>query len=414
MGRRIFIIGVCPGLAFGGEAKKRLAESDVILASRRILDDLSNYGSSPEDFTKFSSKVKAIDKIDETVSFLRGFTSGKVSVLASGDPLFFGIGRILTAEFSQEEVKIYPAVSSMQLAFAKIGMPWEDAFFVSLHGAKKRHWQPEDLPLLAGIYGKLLILTGGKGRRPADIAPYLPGHAKVFVFERLGYPDETVTRTTSKGLLKKNFREPNLIIAEASPRPRGVLEREDISFGLGEDEFEHDGLITKDEARAVLIHKLRLPREGVLWDIGAGSGSVGIEAKRLSPGLNIYAVEKDRRRAARIAKNCQKLSAGAINIIEGEAPKILAGLPAPQRVVIGGGGGRLSDIIKAVSAVMDKGIVVVSAITLESIADTVHFLKEEGFAKIDAVSVAASRMEPLKDRNFMKALNPVFIIRGQK
>ncbi|MDA8170576.1 MAG: precorrin-6y C5,15-methyltransferase (decarboxylating) subunit CbiE [Nitrospiraceae bacterium] len=422
MFRRIFVIGVrfCPGFALSAEAGKRLSESDVILTSRRILDDLSNNvdiaghnGPCGLDWEELRPKVKVIDKVDETVSFLRGI-SGKASVLASGDPLFFGIGGVLAAEFPREEVEVYPALSSMQLAFARIGRPWEDAFFVSLHGRKKRHWQPEDLPLLAGMHQKLMILTGGEGRRPRDIAPHLPGDCRVFVFERIGYPDENLVETTPAELERANrvFSEPNLLIVE--PARRDDIQGAEIAFGLGEDEFEHDGLITKDEIRAALLHKLRLPREGVLWDIGAGSGSVGIEAKRLCPGLKVYAVEKNRKRAEKIALNCLQLSAGAINVVEGEAPKILAGLPAPQRVVIGGGGGELIDIIKAVSGAMGKGIVVIPAITLESIREAMEALKGEGFAKLDAASVAVSRMTPVGDRNYMKALNPVFLIRGSR
>ncbi len=408
------MIGVSPGpgCALDGEARKRLAESDVILASRRILDGLAGgEGSSSPDWEELRPKVRIIDKVEDTVSFLRGF-GGKASVLASGDPLFFGIGRVLAAGFPREELEIYPAVSSMQLAFARIGRPWEDAFFVSLHGRKKRHWKPEDLPLLAGIHQKLMILTGGEGRRPRDIAPYLPEGCRVFVFERLGYPDETVSETAPTGLSGKTFSEPNLLIVETPGAGESGLQAGDISLGLGEDEFEHDGLITKDEVRAVLLHKLRLPREGVLWDIGAGSGSIAIEARRLCPGLKIYAVEKNRERAEKIAGNSRRLRAGAINIVEGEAPEILAGLPAPDRAVIGGGGGRLGGIIKAVSGAMGKGILVVPAITLESLQEAMEALKNEGFSRVDAVSVAASRMMPVGGRNYMKALNPVFIIRG--
>ena len=427
------MIGIQPGSAPGREAARRLAESDVILASRRILDDLTGGSASPGDgggqWSRFLPKVKAIDKVEDTVTFLRGF-AGKAAVLASGDPLFFGIGRVLAGEFPREELDVHPALSSMQLAFARIGRPWEEAFFVSLHGEKmkKRRFEPADLPLLAGIHRRLMILTGGEGRRPGDIAPFLPQGCRVFVFERIGYPDENISETTPEGILARQgaFLEPNLMIVETDEekidpetgRPAGPPARtapaEDVCFGLGEEEFEHDALITKDEVRAALIHKLRLPREGVLWDIGAGSGSVGIEAKRLSPGLKVYAVEKDHLRAQRINLNILRLRAGAIRVVEGEAPGALAGLPVPQRVVIGGGGGRLGDIIKAVSHAMEKGIVAVSAITIESFTAAIEALRREGFGAIEAATISVSRMTPVADRNYMKALNSVYIIRAAR
>ena len=331
---------------------------------------------------------------------------------------FFGIGGVLLSEFPPEEVKIYPAVSSIQLAFARAGISWEDAFFVSLHGPKKRRWGAEDLPLLASLHPKMAILTGG-GNGPCDIARHLPEDSSVLVLERLGLPDEKITATTPAQMKEGCFffGEPNILIVETkSGGGKGRAAR----LGLEEGDFDHsNGLITKDEARAVILHKLKLPVEGVLWDIGSGSGSVAVEAKRLSPGLDIYAVEKDPERAAQASKNAGKFAAGGINVVLGEAPSALSVLPAPDRVFIGGSGGRLADIIKFASGVMKKGgMVVVSAITLESIGEALSLLGKEGFARIEASSVAVSRMACIDrdgaGKHYMKALNPVSIIRGIK
>ena len=442
---KIFVIGLQPGFALSAEAGARLAQSGVILASPRLYETffvsagpLCQTAPGPLNGKILSGKIKIIPKVEDTISFLRGF-EGRASVLASGDPLFFGIGGVLLSEFPHGEVKIYPAVSSVQLAFAKAGKSWEDAFFISLHGPKKRRWRPEDLPLLASLHPKLAILTGGENR-PEGIARFLPEESTVFVLERLGLPDEKMTVTTPQQMKENGrFAEPNLLIVEtrvgliveagggftgetAEDRDTGgsVDKNRKVRFGLEESEFEHSsGLITKDEVRAVILHKLRLPAEGVLWDIGAGSGSVGIEAKRLSPGLDVYAVERDPERLAEAVENARKFQAGGINMVRGEAPSALEGLPAPDRVFIGGSGGRLADIIKfAAAAIKGGGIMVVSAIALESINEALSFFEKEGvFSRMDAASVAVSRMAPIGresagGKNYLKALNPVFVIRG--
>ncbi len=463
--KTIFVIGLQPGFALSREAGNRLAGSDVILASPRLYETFVGreaFYLSAADASPLSHRIKVIPKVEDTVSFLRGF-KGEASVLASGDPLFFGIGGVLLSEFPPEEVKIYPAVSSVQLAFAKAGKSWEDAFFMSLHGPKKRRWKPEDLPLLASIHPKLAILTGGENR-PCEIARFLPEDSKVYVLERLGLPDEKMTVTTASkiknegaseikkaGPSKPDFSEPNLMIVETGggmtvemgggkAEDQKQKQNQKVRFGLEESDFEHykkssgtrggnssdinGGLITKDEARAVILHKLRLPLEGVLWDIGAGSGSVGIEAKRLSPNLDVYMVERDPERLAQAYRNAVRSQAGGITMVQGEAPEALAGLPAPDRVFIGGSGGRLADTIKFASgAIRAGGIIVVSAVTLESIGEALSLFSKEGFCSVDAVSVAASRMEPVgkprendgrKDqKNYLKALNPVFIIRAR-
>ncbi len=423
MSREIFVIGLQAGFALSGEAVERLAQSDVILASPRLNEAFAMAAGESKagvaGIWPFKSKVKIIQKVEDTISFLRGF-EGRASVLASGDPLFFGIGGVLLSEFPREEVKIYPAVSSVQLAFAKAGKSWEDAFFVSLHGPKKRRWRPEDLPLLAGRYKKLAILTGG-GNGPKELARFLPEGSKVFVLERLGSEDESMIETTPSGIKDiERFWEPNLLIVETGDGAN-ENENEKMRLGLEEKEFLHsNGLITKDEVRAVILHKLRLPPEGVMWDVGAGSGSVGIEAKRLSEGLDVYMVEKEHERVQEIVRNGIRFNAGGINAVLGEAPSILAGLPAPDRVFIGGSGGRLSDIIRfTFEAMKDNGIIVVSAITLESINEAVSSLEKEGFQKIDAASVSISRMAPVGGekagrKNYLQALNPVFIIRGRR
>lgn len=382
--------------------------ASVILASGR-LSDLFNELNEAE---KLGPKVKVINDVQETVRFLKRYKK-KAVVLASGDPLFFGIGRALAENFPSGRLEFFPAISSVQTAFARIGVPWEDAFFVSLHGKRERAWTAADLPALAISKRKLAILTGG-ANTPGKIARYLPSDCHIYVMERLGYPDEKILEgrpeDISRAAKKRKFSEPNLMIVRAGDE-NGPF----IPLGLQENEIEHSkGLITKDEVRAAALHALALPSEGVFWDIGAGSGSVSIEAKRLCPAIKAYAVERSKKLCRMIESNAENLRAGDIKVIPGEAPDAFAGLPAPCRAFIGGSGGRLAEIIGHLSKVMKKGRIVITAVTIETLDTALKHLKKNGF-NASASSISVSRAENITGgKTFFRALNPVFIIKGTK
>ena len=402
MSRKIFVIGLDGESALNEKARSALLKGEVILTSERLLKVFSSY---PE-YDRVKEKLKSINKIEDTFSFIRE-ADCLISVLASGDPLFFGIGSKLLNEFPLEEIEIIPALSSVQLAFSRVKENWEDAFFISVHGNKMREWKLQDLPLLCELHSKLVILTGGENT-PSKVMESLPENALVYIFERLGYPDEAVKRGRPSELIGLVFSEPNLIIVMTP------LKENSFIFGLSETDFAHEkGLITKDEVRAVVLHKLALPRKGVLWDIGAGSGSVSIEAKRMSPGLQVYAIEKDPLRMKNIKTNIRQLRGCGINVIEGEAPSALNGLPSPDRVFIGGAGNALKETIEFAYKKMNKGVLVAAIITLESLGAALSALRENGF-KTEICSVSVSRSEEIGEKEYMKALNPVFILKGIK
>jgi precorrin-6Y C5,15-methyltransferase (decarboxylating) len=188
----------------------------------------------------------------------------------------------------------------------------------------------------------------------------------------------------------------------------------EITFGLKEDEISHSrGLITKDEVRAVSIHKLRLPRKGIFWDIGAGSGSVSVESARLFPLLKVYAVEKNEEQTANIGKNIDRFRLSNVAVISGMAPDILKDLPPPDRVFIGGSSGRLSGIIGCIAERMLKGVIVLNATTLETLNEATLLLEKYGLdPEVSQVSVSRSKI--VGGQRHMAALNPIFIITGEK
>lgn len=424
---KLFVVGI--GYRPLGTREREIVKgAELLLASTRLLDVFKRY----EEYEAVKDRIRVINKVPETIDSIREFFSRSpipsMVLLASGDPLFFGIGRRMIEEFGKERVEILPDLSSMQEAFARINVPWDDAFCISVHGgpdiAKRRAlpYEMSDIPRLLEKHGKLAILTD-KQNNPAEIAktlqtrphsgPPLEGERIItmHVCERLGYPDETVRSGTVEEFAARNCAEPNVVILQRT-ESRG--RKTDVRFGLKEDEILHErGLITKDEVRAVTIHKLRLPQEGVLWDVGAGSGSISIEAARLCPGLRVIALEKDQERVLTIRANLQQFGIRNIDIIHGTAPDALADLPAPDRVFIGGSSGKIAEIVKLVSGKMVSGIIVINAVTLETLNDALPALESNGFS-VEVSEISVSRSKLVAGKRQMAALNPVFIVKGEK
>ncbi len=410
-------------------AREIVRDADIILASPRLAGVFRNYN----EYDTVKDRMVVIDKVPETLSYIKEWfsrsTPRPLVLLASGDPFFFGIGRRIIEEFGPERVEVLPDLSSMQEAFARITVPWDDAFCISVHGgpdsAKRRAlpYEVSDIPRLVEQHGKVAVLTD-RENNPAVIAKAVrsairdPQSAVVLhVCERLGYPDERIWSGTAGEAADMSFNEPNVvIILKSGVRSKGSGEKGKtaVRFGLREEDLSHArGLITKDEVRAVAIHKLRLPAQGVLWDIGAASGSVGIEAARLFPGLAVIAVEQDDGQLGHLRENIKRLDVRNIDIVHGLAPDILAGLANPDRVFIGGSGGRLAAIVEQASSRMRAGIIVINAATLETLQEGIVALDRSGYA-VEVSEVSVSRSKTVAGKRLMTAKNPVFVLKGER
>jgi precorrin-6B C5,15-methyltransferase / cobalt-precorrin-6B C5,C15-methyltransferase len=422
----------------GKRAQELVRAADVILASSRLFDVFKRY----DEYEAVKDCIKVINKVPDTIAFIKDALrtpstgSGQaqhsalrtIVLLASGDPLFFGIGRRMREEFGKEAVEILPDLSSLQEAFARINEAWDDAVFISLHGgpdiAKRRAlpYEAADIPMLLERSGKMGILTD-RENNPSVVAKVLnsafpiPNSALVmYVCERLGYPDERITQGTPAEIAAASFSDPNvvIIVRDRVQGSGGRGQETRVTFGLREDEIDHErGLITKDEVRAVTLHKLRLPQNGVLWDIGAGSGSVSLEAAGICPGLTICAVEKEDERINTIRKNALQRRVGNVRIVHGSAPEALQDLPDPDRVFIGGSGGNLGEIIRLVNEKMPAGVVVINAASLDTLSAALTALDANGF-RAEVAEISVSRSKVVAGKRLMSALNPVFIIRGEK
>lgn len=338
-------------------------------------------------------------------------SEGPAAVLASGDPGFFGIVRLLAQRFGPGTLRVLPGVSSVSLAFARIGLPWDDALIVSAHGR-----DPRRAVNACRAYHKVAVLTS-PDFGPAQLAQELEGLGRTFaVAERLGMPEERVTKGDAALLAGSKWEDPNVVLVldeERDIAQKGwVSPRVNIVEGwaLPEEEFEHrSSMITKPEIRALVLARLA-PRTGdLIWDVGAGSGSVGIECARF--GAAVISIERDPESCARIRKNALRHNIYA-HVVEGEAPEALDGLPQPDAVFIGGSGGGFEETIKlcAISALRS---VVLSLITLERVVPASELLEDYGYS-VKTAFLQASRVKSTGSLHRLAAETPVFIVAGTR
>jgi precorrin-6Y C5,15-methyltransferase (decarboxylating) len=229
----------------------------------------------------------------------------------------------------------------------------------------------------------------------------------------MGAEDEAVSWHTPSTLADQTFRSPNMVVITREKGPQAAPEK--LHLGMPESAFAHEeGLITKAEIRAVALSRLALMPGLILWDLGAGSGAVAIEASLLMPGGRLWAVEKKPERVAQIKANRRRYGVTNLEVVQAELPAGLEALPDPDRVFIGGSGRALRDTIDRVCRRMrESGIVVVNTVLFDSLNDTLARLKAHGLAT-DVLQIQIGRSRPLAGSDRLEALNPVWVIRGIK
>ena len=346
-----------------------------------------------------------------------------VVVLASGDPLWFGLGRILCDRIGAERLRFHPAPTSLQLAFARIGRPWQDADWVSLHG--------RDPEILASTLQKrpaaLAVLTdpnqGGAGTVQQMLrSSGLEASTDLWLCENLGHPDERVQLIAPHAALPTDL-QPLLIALLIAREPAAPDPHQLPLFGLDDGLYlqhsDHPGLMTKREVRIQLLAELALPPQGVLWDLGAGTGSVGLEALRLRPGLQLLAVERRAGGAQLIQRNAQRLGVSPAAVLEADANTVLNGelpsqLSQPDRVLLGGGGAQRERLLQEVlTRLRCGGVVVIPLASIEALASVRPLLENAGLA-VRVQQLQAWRGQPLGDGTRLAPMNPTLIVTGTK
>ncbi|MBI1868879.1 MAG: precorrin-6y C5,15-methyltransferase (decarboxylating) subunit CbiE [Methylocystis sp.] len=327
------------------------------------------------------------------------------AVLASGDPFFFGVGDLVSRHVATDEILCVPAPSSFALAAARLCWSQQDCALLSLHGRAFEKITPHLQPAR-----RLLVLSWDE-TTPARIAAHLTtlgmGASRIHVLEHMGGAKERVRSARASDFALGDIAPLNTIGIEiaASAAARVIP----LTPGLPDDYFEHDGQLTKRDIRAVTLATLAPRRGEVLWDIGAGSGSIAIEWMLADPANRAIAIERDPARAARIARNALTLGVPDLEIIEGRAPEVLVGLAAPHAIFIGGGGARV--IAAAWEALPAFGRIVANAVTIETQATLMAAFQQRGG---ELVNIQVAKARPLGGFHTMAPALPALQWRAVK
>jgi precorrin-6Y C5,15-methyltransferase (decarboxylating) len=400
---RVLVVGVGDdgATSLSSAVLLRVQEAQLLVGGRRHLELFA------EVQAERLTIVGGLDPIIEQIGLAS--ETQRVVVLASGDPCFFGIGPLLVERLGRERVEILPNISSVALAFARLGVSWQDARVVSAHGrslapAIHAALGAEKLAVLTDDINTPAVIAGALLDAGADDAP-------AWVFEHLNGPAESETATTLSQLAGQTFASLNVLVVP-SLTWRKQPESSQALFGLSEALYAHSGgMITKPEVRAISLSKLQLPPGGVLWDVGAASGSISIEAVGLVPRATAHAIERSPIQLRHLWRNVgTRTTDGRVKVVIGDAPEVFPDLPNPDAIFIGGSGGRLSLILDEASArLRANGRIVCNLVTVENLAEALCWSEKRG-TPADIVQVGISRGSDIIGMTRLQAENPVTIV----
>lgn len=408
LGKRL---GICPkrqlylvGIGMGNE-KNRTVEAeqicqsaDLLIGARRMLQSVKTEGKA----------VFESYKPDEIAAYLAEHPQYETAaVLLSGDIGFYSGAKKLYDAIERteglEQMEIYPVsgISSVVYFCGKLGVSWEDVHLLSLHGRK------QNLIDAVKYHEKVFVLCGEKDGIPkicCKLKEYGLGDVKVAVGIDLSYEQERIVQGTAESLMKEDFA-PLSVLLICNP---DVKKR--IGHGLDDDLFLRGKVpMTKSEVRSISLSKLRLHKDAVVWDVGAGTGSVSIEAASLAKDGVVYAIEKKDEAIDLLEQNKRKFGTDNLEIIKGLAPEALEGLPAPTHAFIGGSSGNLKEILEVLLEQNPRVRVVINAIALETVAEAMQCLKSMAFTDVDIAQVSVAKGKKLGSYEMMMGQNPVYI-----
>lgn len=398
MKKSITIIGIGmgdPGTLIPA-AERACREADLIVGAKRVTDALKGFGK------RVQNAVAAKDI--ETI--LRTEPAQSVVVAMSGDTGFYSGTKGLLPLIGDLEPTVLPGVSSIQYFAAKAGTSWDDAQLLSVHG------RPCNSMTKIRRSPKTIHLVGGD-RGVADLLAALRdnglGHLAVTVGENLSYPEEKITRGIAAALAEQTFASLSLVLVENPEAKNAVL-----TPGRPDGDFLRTEVpMTKSEVRAVTLSKLRLTKNALCWDVGAGTGSVSLEMAEVCEDGLVYAIERKIEACDLIERNKKHLGVTNVTVVEGAAPDVLIDLPAPTHVFIGGSGGELKDIMSLVLEKNPAARIVVNTVTAETFAAALDAVKTLPVTDVEIVELSVSRGRQVGSYHLMTAQNPVYLFSCQ-
>lgn len=371
-------------------------DSELLIGGERQLSYFPDYNGE---------KMIIKGNLREIVDQLQNENRNTV-ILASGDPMFYGIGGYLSSKLP---ISIFPSVSSIQMAFAHMGVPWQDAYITSVHGRSIKG-------LSQRIDGKdKIALLTDEENSPSNIAKYLLSFGmneyQAFVAEDLGGNNEKTGWYSLEEMEQTVFHPLNVVILKKTNQAPSW------SFGIPDEEFHQrkpdKGLITKREVRALSLMAMNLKKDSIVWDIGTCTGSMAIEAARMAWEGQVFAVEKNEDDLENCFKNMKKFRVD-MTVKHAKAPDGLEDFPDPDSVFIGGTAGGMSEILDiCCSRLRKNGSIVLNAVTIENLMEAVEGFKQRGF-HVDITLAQISRSKPILNLTRFDSMNPIYIIHARR
>ena len=411
--RKVTIIGAGPGNPdlLSRAALDAIDFADVVIGAHRALAGID----VPPDV----ARCELVKTADIVAALTDAASWRRAVVVMTGDVgLFSGACRLVEALSgdAQVDVRVVPGISSASYLAARLARPWQDWRFASAHGVAC------DIVAEAERAGELFLATSG-GEDPSRLSGELVqagfGDARVTVAERLSYPDERITCATASEIAGQTFDDLNVMLIEfagcvGSPAggSRAASSRWPYaSSGIPDELFiRGDVPMTKQEVRAVALAKLRLTATDTVWDVGAGTGSVSIEAALVARAGSVWAVERNAAGVRLIRENADAFGCGNVHAVPGVAPEALAKLPVPDAVFVGGSAGELPSIVEAALEKNSQVRLCVPCVTVETLTEACALLSGSRFKGFEACQVSAARAEAVGSHHLMKAQNPVFLV----
>lgn len=412
--RKVSLVGIGTGAEqfFTAKAKETCEKAELIIGAKRMVEAVIPLGQAvPEQDTFISYKP------EEIAAYIKDHPEyKKVAVVLSGDVGFYSGSKRLLSMLKAEtengadiEIEVIPGISSIVYFCAKLGITWEDAALISIHGKQAN--------IISAIRDnqKTIALVGsadGIRKLSKDMVKYGYGNLKVSVGEELSYPAERILTETAEKMC--NYEGSGLAVIYVENPDGG---RRIVNGGISDDAFLRGKVpMTKEEVRSVSLSKLRIQKNSIIYDVGAGTGSVSVEAAMLAKYGQVYAIEMKEEAIRLIEENKYKFGTDNLNIIHAEAKKALEELPMPDCVFIGGSKGNMKEILHKVTQGNPKVRIVINAISLETLSETVQCLKEMKereeiqITEEEIVQLSVAKSKNVGNYHMMMGQNPIFII----